>query len=187
MPDAGDRPCTKSAKSWQRHPIRSDFEQAEHPKCKAKFTLMVLATQRPQRAHAPGWPMLSKRCDCAICPPCGGPADRSADCSIPRYTEVEAVPTPLSLLPKVNFSDSALAHLTSGPENLREPLCYFPHLRVLRLNTPPKVNPTPWVLQVQPVVGPSGPNGQRTYLVVQLQAKTRAYVCATQWVIRLCP
>ncbi len=130
--------------------------------------------------------MLSKRCDCAICPPCGGPADRSADCSIPHHTEVGAVPTPLPVLPKMNFSDSALAHLTSGPENLREPLCYFPHLRVLRLNTPPKVNPTPWVLQVQPVVGPSGPNGQRTYLVVQLQAKTRAYVCATQWVIRLC-
>jgi hypothetical protein len=101
--------------------------------------------------------MLSKRCDCAICPPCGGPADRSADCSIPRYTEVEAVPTPLSVLPKVNYSDSALAHLTSGPQNLREPLCYFPHLRVLRLNAPPKVNPTTFVLQLQPVVGPSGP------------------------------
>jgi hypothetical protein len=147
----------KAAKSWQKHPIKSDSEQAEHPRCKAKFTLMLLATQRPQRAHAPGWPMLSKRCDCAICPPCGGSADRSADCSIPRYTEVEAVPTPLSVLPKVNYSDSALAHLTSGPQNLREPLCYFPHLRVLRLNAPPKVNPTTFVLQLQPVVGPSGP------------------------------
>jgi hypothetical protein len=57
------------------------------------YALGSSATSASPRARLA---MLSKRCDCAICPPCGGPADRSADCSIPRYTEVEAVPTPLS-------------------------------------------------------------------------------------------